>query len=240
MFTVANNHALDMGKDGFKESAKNLTAAGISFYGDGYGLTDAATAIKEIGGLKIGFIGLNDTFYKLDDKIIVAMIKKLKQGVILSATKDLDSSGSPQNDSGGPVDFVIVNIHWGEEYKTISNTRQRTLARIMIDAGADVVIGHHPHVVEEMEVYKNRPIFYSLGNFIFDQYFSTETQQGLAVGLVLYPHQISVSVFPLQGNKSQVSQMGFESGYKYFQSWLAKSRLGEYNFDNFYHLFVKY
>lgn len=217
LFTVANNHALDMGSAGLKESAKNLTAAGIDFYGDGYGLTDAAVKIKKIGGVKVGFIGLNDTFYRLNDKTIVAMIKKIKT----------------------QSDFVVVSIHWGDEYKELSNARQKILAHSMVDAGADAIIGHHPHVAEEMEVYKNRPIFYSLGNFIFDQYFSAETQRGLAVGLVLYPKQISVYVFPLQGAKSQVQQMDFEAGQKYLTGWVAQSRLNGHVFDEFGYLKIE-
>jgi poly-gamma-glutamate synthesis protein (capsule biosynthesis protein) len=90
-------------------------------------------------------------------------------------------------------------------------------------------------VVEEMEVYKNRPIFYSLGNFIFDQYFSVPTQQGLAIGLVLKEKTASVYVFPLEGNNSQVSKMDNVQASPYMNSWISKSRLNNYtsNFNNF-------
>jgi len=89
--------------------------------------------------------------------------------------------------------------------------------------------------VEEMEVYKNRPIFYSLGNFIFDQYFSVPTQQGLAIGLVLKDKTVSIYVFPLEGSKSQVSQMDYAQAVPYMNSWISKSRLDNYtsNFNNF-------
>jgi len=228
VFTVANNHTLDMGSAGLKESQANLKKAGISFYGDGYGISDAAMTIKEVGGMKIAFLGFNDTFYSLDNKKIVAQIKK----------------------SRASADFVVVNIHWGEEYKELSNTRQRTLAHAMIDEGADVIIGHHPHVIQEIEMYKDHPIFYSLGNFVFDQYFSTPTQQGLAVGLVCHceersneaiPTQsekcvsksLSVYVFPLEGVKSSVRQMEFEKAFKTLYDIIGRSRLDGHEFKNF-------
>jgi poly-gamma-glutamate synthesis protein (capsule biosynthesis protein) len=138
----------------------------------------------------------------------------------------------------GESDLVVVNIHWGDEYKTISNARQRALAHRMIDAGADIIIGHHPHVVEEMEIYHNRPIFYSLGNFVFDQYFSKETQEGLAVGVVASTSSISLTIFPLQSVQSQIQQLDFESSFKYMNAWFAKSRLSEYNFNNLNNLII--
>jgi poly-gamma-glutamate synthesis protein (capsule biosynthesis protein) len=72
-------------------------------------------------------------------------------------------------------------MHWGEEYKTAANSRQEEIGRGLIDNGVDLIIGSHPHVVQNIERYKDKYIFYSLGNFVFDQYFSTSTQEGLAV-----------------------------------------------------------
>src|SRR3989337_2533530 len=76
------------------------------------------------------------------------------------------------------VDVLVVSMHWGEEYKTRSNTREQTLGHGAIEAGAKIVIGHHPHVIQEIEKYRGGLIAYSLGNFIFDQYFSEETMRG--------------------------------------------------------------
>ena len=213
IFDLANNHALDMGKAGFQESKTNLTKANFTIYGDGYGMSDDALTIKQVGDFKIAFIGLNDTFSQLPTDKIVNLIKQAKK----------------------TSDFIIVSIHWGEEYKFLkSNKRQQKLARDMIDAGAEAIIGHHPHVVQEMEIYKNKPIFYSLGNFIFDQYFSTETQQGLAVGLVLSESGgQSIYVFPLQSVQSQVKLMSGDSLNTFFTQFISKSSLGNNKFDNF-------
>ena len=102
-----------------------------------------------------------------------------------------------------PDNFLIISLHWGEEYKLINSSAQQKFAHQVIEAGADLIIGHHPHVVQNIEKYQGKLIFYSLGNFIFDQYFSPDTQQGLAVGLEIYPKNLVYRLFPLQINLSQ-------------------------------------
>ncbi|MDO8499539.1 MAG: AmmeMemoRadiSam system protein B [bacterium] len=209
----ANNHTYDMGADGFSESLANLNKAGIDCYGAQYSVGEKSVLYKTVGNFNVAFVGLNDTNTRLDMDDVSKIIKEAK-------TK---------------ADKVVVNIHWGEEYKNISNTRQRAVAHAMIDAGADAIIGHHPHVVEEMEIYNNRPIFYSLGNFIFDQYFSKETQEGLSVGLVFYNDKISIYVFPLKSVKSQPLQMGYNDGLNYLKNWQKSARGLPEEFVN-YHL----
>lgn len=78
-------------------------------------------------------------------------------------------------------ELVIVTFHWGAEYQFTPTSRQVTLARLAIDSGADLVLGAHPHWVQTSEIYKGKPIYYSLGNFVFDQEWSAETKRGLAV-----------------------------------------------------------
>lgn len=211
LFSQANNHTLDMTKKGFEESQKYLTDAGFDWYGAQYDIDEKSMIIKEIGNKKVAFIAVNDTNTPID-------MKKTKELIERANTE---------------ADFTIVNIHWGIEYKNTSNKRQQELARQFVDLGVDAVIGAHPHVVQEMEVYNNRPIFYSLGNFVFDQYFSVPTQQGLGVGLVLSDKNISVYVFHLQSEKSQVSLMKGETLDEVMQEWLERSRFGDYMFSNF-------
>lgn len=79
----------------------------------------------------------------------------------------------------------IISLHWGDEYITHPSEKQIQLSQQLIDAGFDLVIGHHPHVIQPTSLYKNKPILYSLGNFIFDQNFSNKTQTGLAVKIKL-------------------------------------------------------
>ena len=196
---------MNMGAIGLKSTKGYLTDVALNAYDN--------ILIKEIGGLKIAFVAFDDVSKKINDRNLTEIIQKLKT----------------ENDS------VIVTPHWGEEYQYLkSNKRQQKLAHAMIDAGADIIIGHHPHVVQEMEIYNGKPIFYSLGNFIFDQYFSPETQIGLAVGLVLSENgKQSIFVFPLQSTQSQVKLMSGEALNNFFTQFTAKSRLDNNKFDNF-------
>jgi len=216
LFNLANNHSLDMGKAGFKETQDNLKKAGIDYYGQQYKVDDDNILLKQVGDFKIGFIGLDDTINKVSVNTVQKLIKKLK-------------------DQGAEI--ILANIHWGNEYKKISNSRQRELAHALIDSGVNIIIGHHPHVVEEMEIYKSRPIFYSLGNFVFDQYFSTDTQQELAVGLLLTQEDkepaVSIYVLPLVSNRSQISQMDTTNTKKFFADWNKNNRLEGNEFKNF-------
>lgn len=219
LFTTGNNHSIDMGQKGFAESNEYLQKAGVGYYGgDGYTVRDSSLYYEKIGDVKVAFVGANDTFSSMNEQKVLDLI--------VDAEKN--------------AEHTIVSIHWGQEYKPVSNIRQRTLAHTFVDAGADVVVGHHPHVVQEMEIYNNRPIFYSLGNFVFDQYWSPETQVGLGVGMVLYPHGVSTYLFPLQGEKSQVKQI-VDTTQKnaFFSDFFDKSRLGGYTIEN-NNLFITY
>lgn len=82
-------------------------------------------------------------------------------------------------------DFIIANVHWGDEYKIVQNDYQIKTAQFLIDNGVDLIIGHHPHVVQPLDFYKGKPIFYSLGNFVFDQTEPKETKMGLSIGVVV-------------------------------------------------------
>lgn len=151
--TLANNHTENYGKSGFEETKSYLKENGLEYVGDGN------LVIKEVDGVKFGFLGFNYTFST------TGLAKDL--GVI----KNSDSQ----------VDILIVGNHWGQEYKNIANSFQVNAAHQMIDNGADVVIGHHPHWVQNFEEYNGKPIYYSLGNFVFDQMWSEETKKGLLV-----------------------------------------------------------
>jgi poly-gamma-glutamate synthesis protein (capsule biosynthesis protein) len=97
------------------------------------------------------------------------------------------------------ADLVVVSLHWGIEYEQHSTTSQQLFARALIDAGADLVVGHHPHVVQEVEEYKGRYIAYSLGNFVFDQDFSLETMRGLMLEVSVRNKQIeAVREIPIE------------------------------------------
>ncbi len=173
--TLANNHSTDFGGSGYEETVSSLTAIGIASVGK------HSDYLYEKNGIKIRFMGWNDTFASLSLKTV--------SDKILASKKENE--------------FLIVAVHFGEEYATSSTSRQKELARAMIDAGADVVIGSHPHVVEEKEIYHGKSIFYSLGNFIFDQYFSEETQKGLAVKMTITGSTVKYEMMPISLHKSR-------------------------------------
>ncbi len=209
LFSLGNNHSMDMGSTGLAETKENLDKAGIGYYGNQFVVNEESVLIKEVNEIKIAFLGLNDTN---------TPINLTKTTELLAKTE---------------ADFRIVSIHWGIEYKFLeSSQRQQYLAHKLIDAGADIIVGHHPHVIHEMEVYNNRPIFYSLGNFVFDQYFSKNTQQGLGLGLTLEEKRITAQIFPLQSVQSQVKLMEKNESNELMDKFLKESRLGEYNLIN--------
>jgi poly-gamma-glutamate capsule biosynthesis protein CapA/YwtB (metallophosphatase superfamily) len=178
----ANNHLLDQGRVGADESLRFLSQGGIAAFGDE--VRDdlkSALAIQTVRGERFALLGFNATDHTPDRNVIA---------------KDIV-------DAKATSSHVIVFIHWGTEYASKPNASQIELARWFVDQGVDAVIGSHPHWMQSVEVYKNRPIVYSLGNFVFDQDWSTETQFGLAVKLVfgegsaaelrLYPISIKAS-----------------------------------------------
>ncbi|HEX7724836.1 MAG TPA: AmmeMemoRadiSam system protein B [Candidatus Paceibacterota bacterium] len=183
-FTVvsqANNHALDFGSAGFVSTQNYLSARGIRFFGSPYNDINLTTPVQ-INDRTICFVGYHD-LYKPDETSAVAAIRSVRPGCGL----------------------VIVFPHWGVEYKTTENNRQRQLAHEFIDAGADIVIGAHPHVVEPIEIYKNKAIFYSLGNFIFDQGLSFWTEHGLTIGVEWSQKQTTFTLVPTELNKTEAS-----------------------------------
>jgi len=185
-FALANNHITDQGQTGLLETRDNLNKLGFNYSGDGDAkVSTSSLQIITIKNKRIALISLSMVYHDFD----------------LAAAKKLVS------DSRSQVDWIITNIHWGNEYQSNFNVRQQTVGRELIDSGSDLIIGHHPHVVQGMEIYKNCPIFYSLGNFVFDQYFSPETQIGLGLKINLNQKNIAVSFWPLQSAKSAVRLM---------------------------------
>ncbi|MDD5357514.1 MAG: AmmeMemoRadiSam system protein B [Candidatus Pacebacteria bacterium] len=177
----ANNHALDFGKVGLTESQKAIEDAGLKTFGDP--LNSQSDPLTEtVRGQKIAFVGYHE-FGPQNNEVILGAIGKAKaQGA-----------------------FTIVYPHWGVEYQKNSTSLQVELAHRFIDAGADLILGSHPHVVEPIEEYKGKAIFYSLGNFVFDQDFSKETMRGLSVGVSVDDKAISYYLFPLDIRRGQVS-----------------------------------
>lgn len=178
---LANNHALDWGYESLCATTKHLQDVKVGFVGAGCNKTEADKAyIKQLGNTSVGFLAFTE-FYQ------GAFATDTRAGL---AEWDLDNMTAQVEKLANEVDVVLVSIHWGEEYKTRSNAGQQKVGRALIDAGADVIIGHHPHVAQEIERYNNGWILYSLGNFVFDQSFSAETMKGLLAEITVQEGEI--------------------------------------------------
>lgn len=201
-FNLANNHLTDQGEQGIVETRDNLDELGFYYSGCRDGRVDECSVkIVEIKNKKVALVGLSMVYSRFDLEQAENLIKDLAD----------------------TADLVIVNIHWGEEYKTQFSLYQQEIGRGLIDAGADLIIGHHPHVVQGVEIYKNKPIFYSLGNFVFDQYFSVETQKGLAVELLLEKSKLHFNLHPYKSQNSQISLMADQARGEFLQQMIEHS-----------------
>ncbi len=200
LLSLANNHTFDMANFGLEETKNFLNHSNIDFVGHPIRCDKDFLFKKD----NIVIVAFNKTFsFNCSNEKIVKIVKK---------TKKLN-----------PEKFLIVILHWGNEYQQKSSIFQQKLAHQIIEAGADLIIGSHPHVVQEIEKYQGKLIFYSLGNFIFDQYFSEKTQQGLAVGLEIYPEKAIFQLFPIQSNLSQPFLMEKEKSRKFLEKLAQKS-----------------
>ena len=171
VLSVANNHIYDWGAQAIYDTTSILKRNSIESVGAGSSFDEAnAPVIIERAGAKVGFLAYT-TLYP----------ESLEARGDGPGVSDIDSAKDAVENLSREVDVLVVSMHWGDEYATESNASQRELGRALIDAGADLVIGHHPHVVEEIEEYGGGWIVYSLGNFVFDQGFSEETKTGLAI-----------------------------------------------------------
>jgi len=118
--------------------------------------------------------------------------------------------------------FVVVYPHWGVEYSTRHNYAQERLAHSWIDVGADLIVGSHPHVVQDVEIYQDVPIFYSLGNFVFDQMFSKETQEGIAIKVDIESDNIEIELLPFVSNKIKPKFVEDFDIYSYIEEDIKK------------------
>lgn len=183
--SLANNHSGNAGISGLNDTFTSLKNAGIMYAGAGENINKANEPVYiESNGTKIAIVAYTDsTFTPWEYEA-----RKYSPGVaFMKKEKMIESVKIAKSKS----DFVIVSMHAGDEYKNNPNKLQINFAHAAIDAGADLVIGHHPHVVQTLEKYKGKYIFYSLGNFIFDQMFSDATREGLVIKVNLTNDVIS-------------------------------------------------
>ena len=192
ILSLANNHTPNFGEKGLRDTFSYLDNVGIKYIGAGENEREAYQIVYfEEKGIKFAFLAYNDDdvvpdFYEASaDRSGTAFMRIEK---MVEAVKEAKEN----------ADFVIISMHSGIEYVQKPNDSQINFAHTAIDAGADLIIGHHPHVVQTMEKYKGKFIFYSLGNFIFDQPQLEETRESLVLKVYFSKEGISkISLLPV-------------------------------------------
>jgi poly-gamma-glutamate capsule biosynthesis protein CapA/YwtB (metallophosphatase superfamily) len=188
VLSVANNHIWDYGPQAFVDTLDAVASAGMSPVGGGRTETDArAGIVRTIRGTRIGYLAYTDILPAS------AAVGPTKPGVTLW---EMEHMQEDIRQLRSRADIVIMSFHTGDEYHLEHNAKQEQIYHAAIDAGVDLVIGTHPHVVQEVEQYKNGWIAYSLGNFVFDQNFSAETMRGMALTVQVLNNRIT-TVDPL-------------------------------------------
>lgn len=187
VLSFANNHVGDYGEEAVRETLRLLEERGIAVTGAGGDKRVAeAPVILEKEGMRIGFLA----FSHVGPEWMEATENRAGQLIYRK-----EASEALVQTARSQVDVLFVSIHFGAEYSPVSN-EQKTIARGLIDAGADGIIGHHAHVMQAIEWYNDKPIFYGLGNFIFDQYFSEHTMRGMVVKMSIDPETKVMSIEP--------------------------------------------
>lgn len=194
---LANNHSGDYGPQAFAQMLGLLKQSGVGYYGGGRNLKEAHTPlILERQGLRIAILGYDEfqprNFEADHDRPGVAWSEDEQ------VVRDITDARRVWK-----ADVVIPVMHWGWE-DPIANDRQRALARRMVDAGADAVIGGHPHQLQDTETYKGKPIFYSLGNFVFEGFPDPVNNRAWVVRLTIDQHGVRA----WQAHNVQIDQQG--------------------------------
>jgi len=159
--SLANNHALDYGRESLLDTIAATKSAGVIPVGAGVNRADALSVrVVSRHGLRVGFVAYSDfPTAKFDDRPTIAGVNS-------------DEIPGQIREAKSKCDVLVVSFHWGVEYKKTPTERQQMLAHLCIDNGADLILGHHPHVLQPVEVYKGKPIAYSMGGFIWDSHLS--------------------------------------------------------------------
>ncbi|MEK7462065.1 MAG: CapA family protein [Patescibacteria group bacterium] len=161
--SLANNHSLDFNEEAYLNTVHLLEKQSVDVFGHNSRIDKSSLSYLETKRGVIALLGINASQHIPEESELVTLTQKAKRR----------------------SDFQVAYIHWGDEYEPKHSDTQEVLAGVLVTAGVDLIIGHHPHVVQDIDLINGVPVFYSLGNYIFDQYFSSEVKQGLVVALRL-------------------------------------------------------
>lgn len=182
---LANNHTMDYMSSGLHDTMACLDEQGLAYVGASENAALKKPYIFEKHGIRVGVLAYSalpaEGYFFNKDKPTIQYISTM------------DFSGMEEDIAAAECDFLIIYFHWGIEYQPYKSDTQELIAKKAIDSGADFVVGAHPHVLQEPELYKDKYIYYSLGNFIFDKQIPPGTDETMILQLTL-DHQGLVSV----------------------------------------------
>jgi gamma-polyglutamate biosynthesis protein CapA len=192
--TVANNHILEQGESGFHETVRLLKEKGIKVIGINEGGTSNIECF-EIKNMKICFAAFN-AVQDISNPGLYAELSINALDLALQKMEDMQAT------------YKILTFHWGNEYYQYPNPEQVKIARHCIDKGCDLIIGHHPHVIQKVEVIKEKYVFYSLGNACFDYLFTPSVKVGLRVDIELNNNIPDIQYYPISANGFGLKKYG--------------------------------
>ncbi len=191
VLNLANNHTMDYGCDGLSSTLDLLGGQGMLVAGAGADKLEAHSPVYiKKSGVTVGFLGFSafppEGYFHSDDKPCVAHV-------------DFEKLDESIGKAKAGCDYLVVSFHWGREFSFYAAESQKELARRVLDSGADVIVGHHPHVLQGIEIYKGKIIFYSLGNFVFDRQIPPGTDETVIINLTVRKGELAgVELIPMK------------------------------------------
>lgn len=182
---LANNHSFDYGHEGYKNTVNVLSDTGLVPLGKPLTLATSSITFIEENGEIIALIGIDLVERTYSEEELAPLFRYAQE----------------------QSDREIIIVHWGTEYSNKHSAQQEKYARMFVKLGADLVVGHHPHVVQDIAKIGDVLVFYSLGNLIFDQYFSTEVQEGLLISVDLRSNEVALLPVTSIGSRNQPRMM---------------------------------
>lgn len=178
--SLANNHGNDFGSAGVANARAVFGTSGITPLGSPNTVDEHTVHTVQAGDVSVALVSVNTVGVPLSLDEVFASIDAVRE----------------------THDFVMVYVHWGTEYQPVPDTIQAVITETLVEAQVDVVIGHHPHVVQPVERVGDTIVFYSLGNTVFDQYFSEAVQEGLLVGFGRVRGEYGLTLYPVSSISS--------------------------------------
>ncbi|WP_292520013.1 CapA family protein [Methanoculleus sp.] len=208
--SLANNHTLDMGREGFENTLAGLETLGIAYVGGTRGDEPSSGLVVEHNGIRLGFLAYTSGRFRSPPGVTVA---KLKKKTIINDIRALKDR----------CDHVVVSLHWGIENTYYPSPAQIRLAHALIDSGATLILGHHSHTIQGLERYKDGLIAYSLGNFQFDtEIFKEKINSTMILSVDLDRHGIrDYTTIPCIINSDFQPEVAEGQTRELVQRWIA-------------------